>query len=337
MTDHNEIVRLAIDAYHGNVAKYTKEQSVDVLRQALVEANNGSTKIDYKAMRDGKCNETFAIVEEILRQTIVEGLTEDMFFMNMVDFRNIALGDRNEFIIEDSNLFEVADAAEGTQGIRRQRIGGSESKQIRTGLKVVKIYEELNRILAGQVDFNTLISKVSESFRRQLLDDIFAAWNTATADDFGGTTYFPAAGSYNEDELLDLISHVEAAAGGRPATILGTKKALRNLAPSIQGVESKGDLYNMGYYGSFYGTKTVAMPQRHKVGSTDFIFPDNTLQIIAGEERPIKCVYEGTSTIIMGAPTSNMDLTQDFYYAERMGIAVVTAGSFCGMCRYEIA
>ena len=42
------------------------------------------------------------------------------------------------------------------------------------------------------------------------------------------------------------MSHVEASANGKPATIIGTKVALRNLAPAIQGNDSKSDLYNMG-------------------------------------------------------------------------------------------
>ena len=110
------------------------------------------------------------------------------------------------------------------------------------------------------MDFNTFINKVSESFRKKLLNDVYTLWSTATANDFGGTTYFPAAGAYDEDELLELISHVEAAANGKPATIIGTKKAVRNLAPSIQGTESKSDLYNMGYYGKFYGSPVVVTP-----------------------------------------------------------------------------
>lgn len=51
---------------------------------------------------------------------------------------------------------------------------------IPTSLKVVKIYEELNRVLSGRVDFNTFINKVSESFRKKLLDDIYALWSGAT-------------------------------------------------------------------------------------------------------------------------------------------------------------
>lgn len=157
------------------------------------------------------------------------------------------MGDQNLFDVEDGDLlFEVADVAEGTQAIRRQRLGGVTQTPIKTGLKAVKIYEELNRVLSGQVDFNRFIAKVAESFRQQLLNDIYALWTTATAADFGGATYFPTAGAYDEDELAELIAHVEAAAGGRPATIIGTKAAIRKIAPAIQSADSRNDLYHLG-------------------------------------------------------------------------------------------
>ena len=337
MSEMNSVVKLAVDAYRGNVEKYSVGESMETLRQAMIDANGGSTVLDYKRIRDGKCGELFTLVEEILSRTIVEGLQGDEYFNSLVDFRNVALGDKNIFEIEDSNLFVVAEAADGTQGIRRQRLGGVSQTSIPTTFKVVKIYEELNRVLSGQVDFNKFIQKVSESFRQKLLNDIYTLWTTATSDDFGGTTYFPAAGAYDEDALVELIGHVEAAAGGKPATIIGTKKGLRNLAPSIQGAESKSDLYNMGYYGKFYGTPVVVTPQRHKTGSTEFVLDDNVLTIIAGDDKPIKCVYEGQSTILLGDPTKNMDFTQDYFYGEKYGMGIVLAGGNAGIGRYEIA
>lgn len=315
MLEMNEIVKLAVDAYHGTVEKYSTEQATDVLRQALIEANGGSTTLNYKNIRDGKCNGLFTLIEEILSNTVAEGLQGDEFFNAMVDFRNIALGDQNLFLVEDNNLFVVADTAEGTQAVRRQRLGGSTETAIPTTMKTVRIYEELNRVLSGRVDFNYFIDKVAESFRQKLLNDIYALWGNATAADLGGVVYFPAAGTYDEDELLDLISHVEAAAGGKTATIVGTKKAVRNLIPSILGNEGKADLYNLGYFGKFFGTPVVVTPQRHKVGSTDFVMDDNMLTIIAGDDKPIKVVREGDPLVIMGDPLQNQDLTQELRHA----------------------
>jgi len=74
MAEMKDIVKLAVDAYKGNVEKYSVRQSQDALRQALIEANNGQTTLNYKDIRDGKCNGLFTLIEEILSNTIVEGL-----------------------------------------------------------------------------------------------------------------------------------------------------------------------------------------------------------------------------------------------------------------------
>lgn len=336
MAEMKDIVKLAVDAYKGNVEKYSVRQSQDALHQALVEANNGKTTLNYKDIRDGKCNGLFTLIEEILSNTIVEGLQGDEFFNAMVDFRNVAEGDKNLFLVEDRNLFVVADTADGTQGVRRQRLGGVTEASIPTTLKTVRIYEELNRVLAGRVDFNEMINKVAESFRQKLLNDIYALWSGATAADFGGNAYFPTAGTYDEDALLDVIAHVEAAAGGKPATVIGTKKALRNLKESIQSDGAREELHGMGYYGTFFGTPCVAVPQRHQVGSTNFVMDDDVITIIAGDDKPIKCVYEGESIVLMGDPTTNADFTQEYFYGEKYGLGIVLAGGNAGIGRYEL-
>ena len=338
MAEMNDIVKIAVDAYHGKVEKYSVDQSMELLREALVKANGGSTTLNYKNMRDGKCNGLFALVEEILSRTVVEGLQQNDFFMALVDFRNVAEGDKNVFLVEDDNMFVVAEIAPGTQGIRRQRIGGYSEVSIPTHMYAVKIYEELNRVLAGRVDFNYFINKVSEAFTKDMLERVFALWNTASAEDFGGVTYFPAAGAYDEEELLELIAHVEAAANGKSATIMGTKKALRKLMPAIQGHEIQGDMYNQGYIGRFYGTPVVAIPQRHKMGSTEFVMDDDVLTIMAGDDKPIKVVYEGDPLVITGDPMNNGDLTYEYMYAERWGMGIILAGGAnAGIGRYQLA
>lgn len=311
MAEMNDIVKLAVDAYRGNVEKYSVAQSQETLRQALIAANNGKTALDYRDIRDGKCSGLFTLIETILSATVIEGLQGDEYFNSLVDFRNVAEGDSPVFYINDNNLFVVAEAADGTQGIRRQRLSGVSEATIPTTLKVVRIYEEMNRVLSGRVDFNTMINKVAESFNQKLLNDIYTLWTSATATQLGGSTYFPTAGAYDEDALLDLISHVEAAAGGKQATIIGTKKALRNIKESIMSDGAKDEYHNMGYAGKFYGTPVVVTPQRHKVGSTEFVMDDNMLTIIAGDDKPIKVVYEGDPIVLMGDPMDNADFTQE--------------------------
>lgn len=335
MAEIKDVVKLGIDGYKGNVEKYSTAQSQDVLREALIEANGGNTKLDWKAMSRGECKEVFQIVEEILNATVFDELQNDDFFNALVDFRNIKKGDQNLFLVEDNILFVVDEVADGTLGLRRQRIGGSTETTIPTSLKMVRIYEELNRVLAGRIDFNEMINIVAKSFRQKILDDIYTLWSGATAADLGGIAFFPAAGSYSEEDLLDLIAHVEAAAGGKQATIIGTKKACRQLAASIMADSAKEELHNYGYYGKFYGTPVIATPQRHKVGTTEFVFPDDVLTIIAGDEKPIKFVYEGEPFSLMVDPTRNADLTYEYYYGECYGLGIVLAGGNSGIGRYQ--
>lgn len=335
MADMEKIVKLAVDGYKNRVENYSNEASQDVLRQELVALNGGKTTLDYKAIRDGKCQGLFTLIETILNKTVISGLTGDEFFNDFVDFRNVDEGDQNLFIIEDETAFVVDDTAKGTQGIRRQRLSGSSEFKVPTSMKMVRIYEELNRVLSGRVDFNVFINKVADAFRKKILEDIYTLWTGVTSAQLGGVTYFPVAGAYDEDALLDLIAHVEAAAGGKTATIVGTKKAIRQLKESVQSDGAKEELHNYGYYGSFYGTPIFAMPQRHKTGTTTFALDDKSLVIVAGDEKFIKFVYEGNPIVLMGNPMDNADLTQEYLYGTSYGLALVTANQYSGIGVYK--
>ena len=92
MAIDSNLIKLAVDGYKGHVAgDYSVGDTQEALRNALVEANGGSTKLDLKAIRDGKCNGVFAIVEELVNVIHEEGLKGDEFFMNMVEDRNMSL------------------------------------------------------------------------------------------------------------------------------------------------------------------------------------------------------------------------------------------------------
>lgn len=336
MADMKDLVKVAVDAYRGTVDKFSVAQSQDTLRQALIAANNGSTKLNYRDIRDGKCVGLFTLLEEILANTVVSGIQENDFFNTLVEYRDVAAGDELDFYVENNDLFTVSEMADGSQAIRRQRLGGYERVTIPTTYKGVRVYEEMNRVLSGQVDLNHMIDRVSASFQQKLLNDVYALWIKATAEDLGGITYFPTAGTYDEDKLLSIIDHCEAASGKR-AVVLGTKKAVRNMKESVQSNSAKEELHKLGAYGTFFGTPVVTIPQRHKLNSTEFVYPDNMLTIVATDEKPIKCVREGSPLILSRDPADTRDLTHEYTYAERYGVGLVLAGQNSGIGRYEIA
>ncbi len=335
MAEVANIIQLAVDAYHNKVEKYSQGEALDELRKALIVANDGKNYLDVKSLRRGK-DAIFSIVEEILSITIPEALSNNPYIDALVDFRNIKLGDKNEFVVKNSDLFIVSEAADGTQAIRRQRIGGAKKKEIEVTVHAVRIYEELDRVLSGAIDFNELIDRVAKSVQQDILESIYALWKNATAADIGGTNFYPTAGTYSEEALIDVISNVEAAANGATAVIVGTKKALRKLTQANVSDEAKSDLYKMGYYGNFNGTPIVCIPQRFKAGTTNFLYEDDMLTIIAGDDKPIKLVYEGEDMIDEASRYANMDLTQEYVYLSRYGAGLVVSSN-TGVGKYKMA
>ena len=87
MAEMKDIVKVAVDAYHGNVEQYSVGQSMELLHKALIDANGGSTTLNYKNIRDGKCSGLFTLIEEVLSRTVVEGLQGDEYFNALVDFQ----------------------------------------------------------------------------------------------------------------------------------------------------------------------------------------------------------------------------------------------------------
>ena len=322
MADAN-LIKLAVDSYKGHIAgNYSTEDSMEVLRKALIEANGGSTTLDFRAIRDGKCNGLFSIVEQIINKTVIEGLPESCPLFNYVEWRNLKEGDSNIFELRDNGVFVVSDIAQGTQGLRRQRLTGGEEITVKTQLKGVKIYEELRRVLAGRVDFNDLIDKVSEAFQKKMRNDMYDAVVSAFAG-LAAPYSNGAAGSFDEGKLTTIIDHVEAATG-KKAVIIGSKQAVRKIT-GVKGADAntaKEELFSMGYYGHFYTTPIIVMENAHKVGSTDFIL-GNDLYIVAGDEKFIKGVIEGDTLIIDGKAIDNADLSQEYLMAEAWGLRAV--------------
>lgn len=322
--DKINVIKLASDMIQNKVSANFSDVSKnsEALREALIEANGGKTTIDIKTFHRG--NELFEIVEEIIPVIVNEGLTGNEFFFNLVDYRNILLGDDIDFWTEDKTEFIVADASYGVSGIRRQRLGAMEKYNVDTTLKVIKVYEELKRLLAGRTDFNTFIRKVGEAMQTKIMNDTYNAFKGVTETTRGLNSTYVKSGTYSEDTLLDLVAHTEAA-NQAVATIFGTKKALRKVTTANVSDEAKSDLYNMGYYGKFNGTNMIYLPQRHEVGTDNFLLDDSKIYVIAGNDRPIKVVNKGVGLLSANDPLQSADFTQNYLYGQEFGVGVAFA------------
>ena len=313
--ENKEIVKLALDTMRNSVSgNFSAKEGSEVLRQAFIEMNGGSDKLTMKSFRDHP--QLFQLIEEVMPIMVQEGLRGDELAFNMVDYRNLAEGDQNRFWTEDNSDLIVAKIADGSTSIRRQRLNVGQYISIETEMHAIKVYEELNRLLAGRVDFNTLVDRLTRSYTRDMRNQIMAAFEGVTATTTGLNATYVKTGTFSAATLRELIDHVEAATGEK-ATILGTKAGLGKIADSdanavaLTAASAKEDLYNLGYFGKFYATPMVSMRQVHKPGTDAFAINDNKIYVMAGNDKPIKFVREGEGLMVATDAFSNADLTQE--------------------------
>lgn len=320
----NKLIKLAVDTVKGVPSAFSEGNPSDVIRNALIEANGGSTKIDVKAMR--KTNGSFyELVEELIVASIIEGLPESNPIFKWAETKNGKAGDKPEFKVHKDSVLAVAEVANGTLGIRRQRIFGDTTKTLTPIPHAVKVYEELQRLLAGRADWVDFVNAVSRSFildTNRAIADAFASIATTTPNVISET------GSFSEASMVNLIEKVEMNNPGKTARIFGTKTALRSLNVSTSnmvGETIKDDYYNMGYMGKFNGTEVFELKNGLKADGTTKILDDTKLYVIATDEQFIKYYNEGDALIVESKLGDNSDLTQDYTVINTYAVAVELA------------
>lgn len=316
------VVKLAIDLSNNKVqTEFTNGQDAEAtLLEEFIKLNGGSTKIDLRSQR--RHPELFDVLEEIISIKVEEGLKGDEFFMDHVDYKNTGEGDLNEFVAEDNTQFIVSEMANGVLTPRRQRIGEKTKVSIPTVVRGVRFYEELRRLLAGKTDWNDFITKVSKAVIQERYNRIYTVFSGINATTPGLNSTYVYAGSYDEEKLLDIVSHVEANTGVK-AHIVGTKKALRKISTAVVADSQKESYAKVGYYGVVRGVELYDISNVHKIGTDEFIIPDDKVWIIAGDDKFIKFVTEGDGYILDKDSSANADMSQEYTYLEATGCGLL--------------
>lgn len=317
-----EMIKVALDAIRGNMsAAYSDTKPSDVIRNAIKDANGGTTKLKKNFYRGSK---VYALVEELTAMMIDEGFRGEDELFKYVEYRNLKDGDEQKFYMEDNSLLAVSDVANGIQGIRRQRLGKGKSVVVDTVMKMVKVYDDWQRFMSGRADMVELAEAVSKAFNQKIFSDVANQVEELGADTLGMDPEYVYTGDFDghEDDILAIIQHVEAATG-KKAHILGTKTGLRKLKSAEVSDSAKESLYNIGHYGKYYGTEMTELRQAHKPGTNTFALNDSRLYIFATDDKFIKIVNEGEGYLYQGDPTENNDLTQEYTYGQAFGIVTI--------------
>ena len=283
-----------------------------------------------KALRRHKI-ETYEIIEEVVENVLANGdYLRDAFVQQFVEVRNLALGDENRFYIQGEVALQVAEFSGSHFDLKRQRLDVGDHFFVTMKDYGIKVYEYAERIAAGRVDFATIVNEIAKAVDRKMIDVAEATFVKAiekTPD------AFKIAGVSNEtpvEDILEVAQHVEAA-NGTTAVLLGTKVALRKLNGirdiAMTSDNMKDQLNQTGMIPVFEGLQCAELKQGHKLGTFDFVMPDDKIYILAGDQKPVKIVLEGeTETKEISDGTTNPDGTQEQVIRYKMGAAIIYGG-----------
>lgn len=301
--------QLCIDVYNGVDVKFENGETgndmiVNAINKAFGNIDMSNAQAVKEALAYGKVD--FAIINEVI-STAIDLTTEDgSAIWDFVDYKNGALGDKNEFYVEGSDLLRVDVVTRGTQGVRRQRML-SKKISVETVTKAIKIYDEISRIASGRINWAAFVDKIGKSFANDRFNAVVSAFSGITA-----SGDYAKGSSFTESAMIDLLTTVEN--DGNKPKIFGSLQALRNLTMAQTGETIKDDYYNMGYMGKFNGYDCFRIAGKN--------VPNNKLFVVGADEKFIKIYDEGDTLTIPHDFTETADMTQELQVQRTYGVTV---------------
>lgn len=308
----------------------------------LSEEDLNSPKKRHRALASDRGYDLYDLIEEDIDYKINEGYAQSEWFNDLVDSRNLALGDKPEFVISQNTLFLVADVSGDNHDITMQQLPEGKVLTLNTTAHAIKIGKDIDLVLLGRIDYAEMVSRIADSFvnatQNLVADELKAASDKLPAfckmtGDLAKTT---------KDQFDQLIENVETL-NSSDVMIVGTRVALKklNALADVDWISDsqKEAVASTGRLGTYEGTTLLEIPQRIKVGSLDdsasslttLVSNDELYIIPRVENKFIKFVDEGETEIV--EVTDKGALQDDFQTYEvqrRYGAAVVLGSGYFG-------
>lgn len=340
--DFKQFSKLLYDAGHGvfedGITKADADKMIaERFNQILGLDENSTVKERKRAFRNNK-NMIFDIIVDYVDDMLTQGWTDNEFFKNWVEVRNLAAGDANEFVTEDQSVLSVAKLSGNHWDIDRQRLGEGAVFRVSTEWVGLGVYEEFERVMLGRSDWTRLTRAIYDAIDAYVNEIVYNAVIAAGQKVLPGSDQFYKTAALNQttkDAFLTMVEDVQAANRGASVAIMGTKTALSrlsNLVPVDWRSElDKVDHRNLGHVGIWEGTQVVEIPQVFaKNDTTQKLVDANKLFIMPIQDnRFIKLVYEGNAEMreITDNTTLN-DMTYEYKYLTKIGVATIIGRYF---------
>ena len=313
-----DLQKLALDCYEGKVKNYTNGNPEDVLRKEIIEKVGGEWT--YYNFQKAKWD-VYALLSEMISVNVSRLSAET--FADFCEVKDFALGDKVEFQVKNTDLYKVANIAEGVNSTRRQRLLGKRIPT--TSFKLaIAIYEELDRFLANRIDWKSMVENVSASFNQEVANQIAKAMEGAYEQ---LNSNFVKSGTYSDKDLQTLVAKVEAATGQKVA-IYGTAEALANVQGAGALIDAE-DNRNYGFVQLFNGTKMIKINNVYDEINDKWALRNDVLYVIPAGEKIIRLGFEGDVTILEDTTgTSRDDQQIEMLLMRKMHLGVLSTAKF---------
>lgn len=328
----NGLSKMIIDLYNGTIQAYSAESSARVNEALRAKFNemlperrpNGKYK--HRELMEA-LPKVFAIIEEVLEVTVNEAWRQDPFYREVVDFRNLALGDKNEFIVPDNTWVVANEFSGNTWDTSREKLSGKKKISLDTKWWFVHVYDDFERFLVGAITVEELLNAVADAFLDRINSMVSTVFNDAATN---LPAQFNTASPLVTTEVTELIQKVRVASRSS-IRIVGTEIAIAQLN-ELQEVKwsevMKRQVHNTGRLGRWMGHPLVEVPQAFVPGTFDWAVDNNSLLIVPGNDRFIKFVDEGDTRSLEKTEDDNNDQTLSWQVQRKMGAAAIFGSAF---------
>ena len=266
---------------------------------------------------------------------MVSGINpQNMPILNLVEDRNIALGDINYFTVNNDNaILQVSKWAKGHHDIVRQKVMPGKGFSIDVSSYVIKTYANFDEFMLGKVDFAALIDLMYRSIEKYRFSALYTAFMTLDS-------YLPAdmkssiaITEATKDSIIDKIEAVKATTG-KEVILVGTRIAMQKLQNTVSyqmwSNDMKQERHEKGLLGMWEGYDCLALSRVNAEGTRDSIFtPEDNKKIfiipVDPDFKPIKRVNAGDVEYFeRGMDGSMQDRTMEaeIWYDEGIGIVI---------------
>lgn len=327
-----ELTTLMNDSLSNKVAVFANEDAAKYTDQAIREAFFeilGDDKLTWQGWRNHK-NEIFTVIENVLTTNLPKGWENSPFYDQFVEVKNGALGDANEYVIDQDGILVASRFSGNHWDVDRQKLQGKRSFSVPTEWIYIHVYDELERFLNGATTLPEMMAKLQTGFQNEIDARIYTSFN-------GIGTYLPEAfketGAYVRETMMDLIQRVQIASQSN-VILAGTKTALAAIAEGIDSkwisnaqqeeMATKGALLNL----TGLGVTAMEIPQVFVRGSYDFKIDNSSIYVLPNNTRPIKLFYEGQTRALDYNENQTHDQTVGTIAETKLGTAVIMPSLF---------